>query len=112
MTKNEKLLALLMAEREQIENISQSDDEYYFSFRGKAFSIAKHEGNYSLFAYPKWSLPIPKLVAAMERGSEEPDAAFARISGPSATSEISQFFEWLRAKNIGLDQLFSDLGIS
>lgn len=107
-----KLLTLISEHRNEIRQILPIDSEYYFEFRGKFFSLLKHEsGELVFFAYPKWMEETADLVTLMQRGIETPNATFVVILEGRGDAQMIGLHEWLRAQDIGIDSLYSDLGI-
>ena len=108
-----KLLRLIDSHREEVKEIVPSEGEYYFKFRGKAFSISKGT-TAAFFAYPKWVMPIA-LLATMS-GSEDGAANYIYITDAELRHYLGEpifnrFYEWINAKSLGADELFADLGI-
>lgn len=108
-----RLLKLIYDNREEITDITPTEGEYYFKFRGKAFSIRPGR-NAAFFAYPKWTRPINELTF---QGPDSPDANYVHISETESTNYLlydnifGELYNFINAQNLGVDKLFSDLGI-
>jgi hypothetical protein len=110
-----KLLKLISENQSEIEAVVPADEEYFFTFRGRAFSVRVKDSDPTLYAYPKWQESLEKLAAyfASDEESEAGVYAYVDSSGIEGKDKalIRMLYDSLQARHLGLDELFSDLGI-
>lgn len=108
-----RLLKLIYDFRQEVSQITRGDNEYYFLFRGKYFSVSG--GNSAtpaaFFAYPKYFGSIAALA------SSQVDTPFAFADASEVRNFTGQdlvvmMYHWLDDKNMGLDEMFQQLGIT
>ena len=107
------LVNLIYDERAEITSITRSGTEYYFYFRNYAFSVLRKEQGLGMFAYTKWRGPIEDLIRSMDSGLEGGDLTVVpvKLSTSEAREKIAALYDWIDRKSLGLDELFSDLGL-
>lgn len=77
-----KVIDAILARPEQIEEITQSSQEYYFKYKGHAMSIMRRSpgysveapplmGKYALYVYPSWRENLQTLATYLEHGEVE-----------------------------------------
>ncbi|QIL21615.1 hypothetical protein [Thermomonas sp. HDW16] len=91
------------------EILPSGDEEYYFKFRNRCFSVVRYpdEEEYVFYAYPRWRRDLLTLKTIFERSQNQPDAVSVSVEGEMAKT----LFVQLKDRFLGLDELIKDLGV-
>lgn len=110
----DNLVSLVLAHLQEIQDISPAENEYYFVFRNKSFSIRAEPGEApTLFVYPKWQRKTAELVTLLERGITSSESLFVPVepTSPFMAKKLRDIFEYMNQKYLGIDDLLDDLGV-
>ena len=98
--------------RPEIEGVYPSGSEYYFTFRGRVFSVSSSGSGGTFYVYPRYKGDVQSLANANEHGIEHPDLLFVNVTDEEiGSSNIEKFHSWLQSKHLGLDDLLRDIGL-
>jgi hypothetical protein len=118
---NEKVLSLIaqiIENPKQIQEIHKNANEYYFIYRDRYFSMVKRtdpseEGDYVFYIYPKASGPLDQV--ALETTILDPARDYPLVSyndrefGGDGTLLFHRLYSMLEESHLGLDQLFDEI---
>jgi len=101
----------------EIVDIVANSTEYYFKFKGHAFSILQRSradeksGLLSFYVYPKWTSTTEDLKMAYDVGCSEDIIVVTFNSGnsPEAEDVFSMLFRVVGSQHTGLDEIFDDI---
>lgn len=119
MSKINNVILKISDNTELIEDVYESEDEYYFRFGGIAFSLRNHLeresivkfGKHTLYVYPKWEGPFAELdnQFSTEPGSVKYIAYHGVNLPPGIQDRLQLIYKTLEEKASGLDETFDKL---
>ncbi len=113
-----KLVRQMIIQISLVTEISASENEFYFLYKGKFFSILKRTqsnpiyGDFSFYCYPKWNDNLDQLVkiaSSLDADDIMMIDAHEQFLDPSEKNLFKDLYSSIKNKFFGVDDFFDDL---